>query len=131
VLRALLSAAGFVLLSGCSVVGVRSGYEQPAYTVVARVGENVEIRRYASRVAAEATVSASGPETGRSEAFRVLFDYISGANQGRSEVAMTTPVEATGTCACADRSESRDRRNSRNERGCSSFQRFTRRGARR
>jgi hypothetical protein len=64
-------------------------------------------------VAAEATVSASGPETGRREAFRVLFDYISGANQGRSEVAMTTPVEATGTCACADRSESRDRRNSR------------------
>ncbi len=92
-LRALASAAGLVLLSGCSVFGVRSGYEQPAYTVLERIGETVEIRRYGPRLAAEATVEAGDAEAGRNEAFRILFDYISGANHGQSKVAMTTPVE--------------------------------------
>ncbi len=92
-LRALASVAGLVLLSGCSVFGVRSGYEQPAYTVLERIGETVEIRRYGPRLAAEATVEAGNPEAGRNEAFRILFDYISGANQGQSEIAMTSPVE--------------------------------------
>jgi hypothetical protein len=50
----------------------------------------VEVRRYSGRLAAEATVEA---EAGRKEAFKVLFDYISGANQGQSKVAMTTAVE--------------------------------------
>jgi hypothetical protein len=92
-LRALASVAGLVLLSGCSVFGVRSGYEQPAYTILERIGETVEIRRYGPRLAAEATVEAGDAEAGRNQAFKILFDYISGANQGRSKVAMTTPVE--------------------------------------
>lgn len=93
-LRALASVAGLVLLSGCSLVGIRSGYEQPAYTVLERIGETVEIRRYDSRLAAETTVEASDAEAGRNAAFEILFDYISGANRGSSKVAMTTPVEA-------------------------------------
>jgi hypothetical protein len=44
-------------------------------------------------LAAEATVEAADAEAGRNEAFKILFDYISGANQGQSKVAMTTPVE--------------------------------------
>jgi hypothetical protein len=44
-------------------------------------------------LAAEATVEAGTAEAGRKEAFRLLFDYISGANQGQSKVAMTAPVE--------------------------------------
>jgi hypothetical protein len=82
-LRSLAAVAGLVLLSGCSVVGIRSGYEQPAYTVLERIGETVEVRRYCSRFAAEATVKAGDAEAGRNEAFRILFDYISGANQGQ------------------------------------------------
>ena len=50
------------------------------------------MRRYDSRLAAEATVEAGSAEAGRNEAFR-LFNYISGANQGQSKVAMTAPVE--------------------------------------
>lgn len=92
-LRALASVAGLVLLSGCSLVGIRSGYEQPAYTVLDRIGERVEIRRYGNRLAAETTVAANDAEADRNEAFRILFDYISGANQGGSDVAMTAPVE--------------------------------------
>lgn len=90
---ALRSVAGLVLLSGCSVFGVRSGYEQPAYTVLERIGETVEIRRYGRRLAAEATVEAGDAQAGRNEAFKVLFGCISGANHGPFKVAMTTPVE--------------------------------------
>ena len=92
-LRAVASLAAVVLLSGCSVIGIRSGYEQPSSTVLERIGETVEVRRYDSRLAAEATVEAGSAEAGRNEAFRLLFNYISGANQGQSKVAMTAPVE--------------------------------------
>lgn len=96
--RALASVAGLALLWGCSVVGIRSGYEQLPYTVVERIGESVEIRRYGTRLAAEATVETADSEAGRNEAFKALFDYISGSNQGQSKVAMTAPVEV-GTAA--------------------------------
>ena len=38
-------AAAAMLLAGCSLVGIRSGYEQPAYTVLATIDGRVEIRR--------------------------------------------------------------------------------------
>lgn len=83
------------LLSACSVFGVRSSYEQAPYTVVDRLGEAIEVRRYPPQVVAEAVVSASDEKSGRGKAFRLLFDYISGANTGQAKVAMTTPVETT------------------------------------
>jgi hypothetical protein len=92
-LRALAFVAALALFSGCSLIGIRSGYEQPAYTVVERIGERVEIRRYGSRLAAETTVAASDAGQARNESFEILFDYISGKNQGGSKVAMTAPVE--------------------------------------
>jgi hypothetical protein len=92
-LRALASVAALALFSGCSLIGIRSGYEQPAYTVVERIGERVEIRRYGSRLAAETTVAASDAGQARNESFEILFDYISGKNRGGSKVAMTAPVE--------------------------------------
>ncbi|CAA9254816.1 MAG: hypothetical protein AVDCRST_MAG27-2760 [uncultured Craurococcus sp.] len=46
-----LSAASGLLLGACSVFGVRSGTEEPRFTVVEQSGE-VEIRDYAPRVAA-------------------------------------------------------------------------------
>jgi hypothetical protein len=41
----------------------------------------VEVRHYSSRLAAEATVEAGNAEADRNDGFRLLFDYISGANQ--------------------------------------------------
>jgi len=35
-----------LLSSACSVVGIRSGTEQPKYEVVQPLAENVEVRRY-------------------------------------------------------------------------------------
>jgi hypothetical protein len=91
--RALAPVAGLAPLWGCSVVGIRSGYEQPPYTVLERIGESVELRHYGTRLAAEATVEGADAEAGCNEAFKVLFDYISGTNQGQSKVVLTAPVE--------------------------------------
>jgi SOUL heme-binding protein len=91
-MRLVLILVAGVLLGGCSLFGIRSGYEQPAYTVSDNLDDRVEIREYAPRLAAE-TPRAAGDEDSRDEAFRVLFDYINGANQGQAEVEMTAPVE--------------------------------------
>ncbi len=80
--------------SAVGFFGIRL-YEEPRYTVLERVGNAVEIRHYAPRLAAEAAVATPG-EAGRSEAFRLLFEYIAGANRGApsgNRIAMTTPVD--------------------------------------
>ena len=64
--------SGTILLTGCSVFGIRSGTEQPAYQVVAELGEAVEVRRYGPRLAAEVEVEAG--------------------DEGET-IAMTAPVE--------------------------------------
>ncbi|MBL6076423.1 heme-binding protein [Belnapia sp. T18] len=87
----LLSAASGLLLGAYSVVGVRSGTEEPRFTVVERVGE-VEIRDYAPRVAAETLVEADSEEAARREGFRRLAGYIFGGNRGRTRIEMTAPV---------------------------------------
>lgn len=74
------------------VVGIRL-YEQPAYKVIDRVAD-IEIRLYSPRLAAEVVLPSDG-ERGRSAAFRLLFNYIAGANRtsaGKSRIAMTAPV---------------------------------------
>ncbi|MFT5439142.1 MAG: hypothetical protein ACI9MJ_001003 [Alphaproteobacteria bacterium] len=86
-------AVGSLLLTGCSLFGVRSGYEQPHYEVSDRIGENLEVRRYGPRLAAEVRFEASPKMEGRRAAFRLLFDYISGANSSAASIDMTAPVE--------------------------------------
>ena len=91
-IAALLSG---VLLAACSVIGVRAGTEEPKYDVVARQGtgaSEVEIRRYAPRLAAETTVAAASETAARSEGFRRLAGYIFGGNRGQAKIAMTAPV---------------------------------------
>ncbi len=74
-------------------------YEEPRYDVIDRVGDRIEIRRYGPRLAAEVDVAAAN-EAGRSEAFKLLFAYIAGANRasvsGNERIAMTVPVEVGG-----------------------------------
>lgn len=59
--------------------------ETPLYEVVERI-EEAEIRLYPKLI----LVTVSGDEVG--SPFRVLFDYISGNNSGRSKISMTAPV---------------------------------------
>ena len=84
-----------LFLAGCSVFGVRTVAEPP-FTVADRPVDGVEVRRYAQRVAAEVRLAA-GEGRPESRAFRLLFDYISGANAGEQKIAMTAPVEQAGT----------------------------------
>ena len=80
-----------LLVTACSVVGVRSGTEQARYDVVAQLADSVEVRRYAPRLAAETTVD--GDElAARSTGFQRVAGYIFGANSRRASIAMTAPV---------------------------------------
>lgn len=67
--------------------------EQPHYEVSARIGEKLEVRRYGPRLAAEVRFEGSPEMEGRRAAFRLLFDYISGANSSAASIDMTAPVE--------------------------------------
>lgn len=75
---------------GGSVVGIRSGTEEPAFTVDRRIG-GVEIRRYGTRIAAETAIAAD-EEPARNEGFRRLARYIFGGNTAKTKIAMTAPV---------------------------------------
>ena len=82
-------------LGGCSVVGIHDAYEQPPYTVVETISEDVEIRRYSSRLVAEVTVDVADPDKSNREAFGLLFAYISGDNAPNAKIEMTSPVAMT------------------------------------
>ncbi len=90
----LATLLGGVLLAACSVVGVRSGTEEPHYALLQRLGA-IEIRRYEPRLAAETTVDAS-ELAARSDGFRRLANYIFGGNADRQRIAMTAPVAQSG-----------------------------------
>ena len=75
------------ILSGCSVFGIRSGYEQLNYTVIDKIG-GAEVRQYPPRVVAEVNEMKDD-----NEAFMLLFRYISGQNSSNENVAMTAPVQ--------------------------------------
>lgn len=85
-----------LMLAGCTVLGIRNTAEPP-FTTVDRLADAIEIRRYGPRAAAEVrlTGKAADGSTSRAQgrAFRTLFAYIQGANEGGREIAMTAPVE--------------------------------------
>ena len=76
--------------------GVAMGTEQAAYRVE-RTDGDFQVRQYSPQVVAEILVDGTLEEAGN-KAFRPLFDYISGANRAKGQIAMTAPVgqEAVG-----------------------------------
>ena len=66
--------------------GTAVAYEEPRYDVVHK-SDGFEVRRYYDRVAAQVTAASTS-----SNAFRMLFGYISGANRASEKVGMTIPV---------------------------------------
>jgi hypothetical protein len=76
--------------AAAGVFGIRP-YEEPRYDVLATLSEEVEIRAYAARVAAQVDMPGA-EEAARNEAFRILFRYIAGANAASEKVEMTVPV---------------------------------------
>ena len=64
-LNKIAGAVAQVAEAGGSIVGIRNGTEEPAYTVVREI-DGVEIRRYGPRIAAETSV-ATDEEAARNE----------------------------------------------------------------
>ena len=89
ILSLITSAVFFVL----STFGINTGIEQSKYEVIDRIGNSVEIRRYAPRIAAEATIDVTESGNPRDEAFRIVAAYIFGANKNKKKIDMTSPVE--------------------------------------
>ena len=68
-------------------------YERPTYNVVLKE-DGLEIRDYEPAVVVETQVLASRRDAA-GEAFRSLFNYISGDNTARLEITITSPVAQT------------------------------------
>ena len=68
--------------------------EEPAYEVLQKIGDDIEVRQYAPYVVAEVVIEADADEAGNL-AFPILAGYIFGKNQGQKEFAMTAPVTQT------------------------------------
>tara|TARA_R110002126_G_scaffold15185_17_gene62568 strand:+ start:13899 stop:14537 length:639 start_codon:yes stop_codon:yes gene_type:complete len=87
-MKLLLSVIASLSLVGCSVFG-QSNVESAPYTLLkADPEQNIEVRNYDAMV----LVSTSMAGEGRNSAFRKLFRYIGGENEGATEIAMTAPV---------------------------------------
>jgi hypothetical protein len=84
-----------LVFAACSVVGIRSGTEEPAYTVVEHVG-SLEIRQYGARIAAETVIEGQDPGQAIQTGFRRLAGYIFGGNKAQTKIAMTAPVAQSG-----------------------------------
>jgi hypothetical protein len=78
-----------------SIVGIRA-YEQPRYAVIQTLPQGVEVRRYEPREAIEAVIPGTDRQQAASQAFSLLFRYITGANQAGAMIAMTAPVSTHG-----------------------------------
>ena len=81
-----------LLQSGCSLLGIRTS-EEATYQTLQQQGQ-FEIRQYEPRVIATTRVDSDFDDAG-SQAFRRLFNYISGDNIAQREIAMTVPVIAS------------------------------------
>jgi hypothetical protein len=86
----LTTIAAQVVESVLAIVGIRVGAEEPSYSSE-RLTDEVEIRRYQPRVAAETTVEGD-ERRALQEGFRRLAGYIFGGNHRSSKIAMTAPV---------------------------------------
>jgi hypothetical protein len=64
--------------------------EEARYTVIMKE-ESYELRQYEPHIIAETMVEGDYDKAGN-EGFRRLFKYISGENQKKQSIAMTTPV---------------------------------------
>ena len=78
-------------------------YEQPEYRVD-RQAEEYEIRVYEPYLVAEVDVEGEFDDAGN-KAFRLLADYIFGANRAQEKMSMTAPVESRPTDDDEDKGE--------------------------
>lgn len=86
-MRSLATVMLAIALSACSITGDNGVESAPYHLYAADEENNIEIRRYESMILVSAAT-----EDGYNGAFRKLFNYISGENQGPRSIDMTAPV---------------------------------------
>ncbi len=87
----ILVMAVALTLVGCQAT--RAGYESAPYQVV-RADGKFELRDYPALAVVETTMSSSGNAADGS--FNRLFGFITGRNEAKQKIAMTTPVFMSG-----------------------------------
>jgi hypothetical protein len=92
----LLVVTASLALVGCKTT--RSGYESAPYRVVRTTGK-FEIRDYPALTLVETSTARSG--SGADGGFNRLFRFITGSNEGKQKIAMTTPVFMSGSVSNA------------------------------
>ena len=88
----IIGAVILVVLAGLVFAGCktsRSGYESAPYQVV-RTDGNFELRDYPALTVVETPMAQRG--NGADGSFMRLFRFISGGNEAKQKIAMTTPV---------------------------------------
>ncbi|WP_315796434.1 heme-binding protein [Bradyrhizobium sp. SZCCHNRI3043] len=99
----LLWLTGIVVLAlaGAAIAAgpIMSRVEHPRYDVVSRDGD-FEIRAYAPMIIAQAEVQGAR-KPAIEEGFRIIADYIFGANRAKTKIAMTAPVQQQASAATA------------------------------
>jgi len=88
--RRAMSSVIVALVASALTPEVAVAIEEPEYVVV-RSHTDFEIRRYEAMIIAETRVDSDFEKAGN-EAFRRLFNYISGDNTARAKISMTAPV---------------------------------------
>lgn len=87
-MKSLLPIFASIFVAGCSVVGQSNVDTAPYILLQSDESKKIEVRNYESMVLVSVSTSGSNSNS----AFRKLFKYISGANEGATEIAMTAPV---------------------------------------
>ena len=88
----ILAVALILILTGCQTT--RAGYESAPYKVVRSDGK-FELRDYPALMVVETTMTRSGQDDDGS--FSRLFRFITGRNEAKQKISMTTPVFMTGS----------------------------------
>jgi DNA gyrase inhibitor GyrI len=91
VLFVILIVGAVLIFVSCQTM--RSGYESAPYKVV-RTDAKFELRDYPSLAVVETPMATSGNSDDGS--FMRLFRFITGANEAKQKIAMTTPVFMSG-----------------------------------
>lgn len=95
-LKLIVMIAGLGTLAGLNATGAgtaRGGYESAPYQVV-RASGKFELRDYPALTVVETPMTRGGSESDGS--FNRLFRFITGGNEARQKIAMTTPVFMSG-----------------------------------
>lgn len=87
----ILAVVAALTLAGCKAT--RAGYESAPYKVVRSDGK-IEVRDYPALTVVETPMASPDGSDG---SFMRLFRFITGANEGKQEIAMTTPVFMSGS----------------------------------